>query len=428
MSVSQQRKINVAVIGGGMGGLCVAIGLLQHPHVNVQIYEAAQKFAEIGAGVAFGPNAQRALQLISPETEQAYLRQATHHASKETEKIWFEFRFGTPSRDGELITAPRNETGQTTVHRAKFLDEFIRLIPEKLAHFGKRLDRLDDKGIGKGVEMHFQDGTTATADCVIGADGVHSAVRKHLLGADHPALSAKFSGCVAYRGIISMEKATEVLGERYAQTSTIWCGNDGNITTYPIDHGKMLNIAAIGANYKDWEGAWVQNIGVEKLKRDFASWGANAQKIVGLLDNPETLAYSIWDLPSAPAYWRGNVVMMGDAAHASTPFQGQGAGQAIEDAYVLESLFEVISEPTEIPKVFQAYDKVRRSRTQRVVTTSLEAIEIAALRAPGIGADLEALRDNLNWRMDWMWHRDVKGERDEAVMYFEELVAGRDIE
>ena len=77
------KPINVAVIGGGMGGLCLAIGLLKHPHINVQIYEGAHKFSEIGAGVVFGPNAQRALKLISSETEQAYLRQATHNMSKE---------------------------------------------------------------------------------------------------------------------------------------------------------------------------------------------------------------------------------------------------------------------------------------------------------------------------------------------------------
>lgn len=90
------------------------------------------------------------------------------------QNTWFEFRFGQGDREGELITAPRNETGQATVHRAKFLQEFVALVPPELCHFGKRLEEVVDHGESKGVELHFKDGTSATADCVIGADGESS--------------------------------------------------------------------------------------------------------------------------------------------------------------------------------------------------------------------------------------------------------------
>jgi salicylate hydroxylase len=108
---SSKQTINVAVVGGGMGGLCLAIGLLKHPHIHVEVYEGAHKFSEIGAGVAFGPNAQRALKLISPETEQAYLRQVTHNMWPKHRNTWFEYRYGMGPREGELLAAPRNETG-----------------------------------------------------------------------------------------------------------------------------------------------------------------------------------------------------------------------------------------------------------------------------------------------------------------------------
>ena len=199
MASEPDTTIDVAIVGGGMGGLCLAIGLLKHPHVRVQIYEGAHKFSEIGAGVAFGPNAQRALRLIGPETEEAYLRQVTHNMSPDQKNTWFEYRYGMGPKEGELLAAPKNETGQATVHRAKFLDEFVALVPKELAHFGKRLTQVEEIQ-GAGVKLDFEDGTSATADCVIGADGVHSVVRKYLLGEDHPALSATFSGSVAYRG------------------------------------------------------------------------------------------------------------------------------------------------------------------------------------------------------------------------------------
>lgn len=125
------KPIEIAVVGGGIGGLCAAIGFLKHSNFKVQIYEAAHHFSEIGAGVAFGPNAQRALKLIGESTEQAYLRQVTHNQWKEFSNVWFEYRKGTgSSNEGELLTVPKNESGQSTVHRAKFLDEFVRKYTE----------------------------------------------------------------------------------------------------------------------------------------------------------------------------------------------------------------------------------------------------------------------------------------------------------
>ena len=196
----QDKPIDVAIVGGGMGGLCLAIGLLKHSNVRVNIYEAVHQFSEIGAGVAFGPNAQRALKLIGPGTEQAYLRQVTHNIWKECRNTFFEYRYGMGPNAGELIAAPKNETGQSTVHRAKFLEEFVALVPKEIAHFGRRLETVEDKG-PHGVKLSFKDGTTVCADCVIGADGVHSVIREYLLGKDHPATNPTFTGSVAYRGM-----------------------------------------------------------------------------------------------------------------------------------------------------------------------------------------------------------------------------------
>lgn len=286
------ETLDVAIIGGGMGGLCTAIGLLKHPHLQVQVYEAAHKFSEIGAGVAFGPNAQRALRLIGPETERAYLRQATHNMWNEQKNTWFEYRYGMGPREGELLAAPKNETGQcmliphlsscfeiflierlsATVHRAKFLDEFVALVPKEVAHFGKRLVEIEETK--HGLKLYFKDGTTATADCVIGADGVHSVVREHVMGSDHPKLKPVFSGSVAYRGLVRMEKAVDSIGEKYAQNSFIWVGKNACIMTYPIDFGKTFNIVAINASYEKWDGPWVIPADYNKVAEEFSQWYA----------------------------------------------------------------------------------------------------------------------------------------------------------
>ena len=108
-----------------------------------------------------------------------------------------------------------------SVHRAHFLDELVKSVPPQRAHFNKRLQHIEDKN-GDPVYLRFSDGTTATADVVIGADGIHSTVRKHLLGVE--AAKPTFSGSVVFRGIVSMDSAVEKLGAELAQNSTILCG------------------------------------------------------------------------------------------------------------------------------------------------------------------------------------------------------------
>ena len=108
-----------------------------------------------------------------------------------------------------------------SVHRAHFLDELVKSVPPQRAHFNKRLQGIEDKN-GDPVTLHFSDGTTATADVVIGADGIHSTVRKYLLGVE--AAKPIYSGSVVYRAIVPMDSAVEKLGAEHAQNSTVLCG------------------------------------------------------------------------------------------------------------------------------------------------------------------------------------------------------------
>lgn len=112
--------------------------------------------------------------------------------------------------------------------------------------------------------------------------------------------------------------------------------------------------------------------------------------------------------------------MMGDAAHASTPFQAQGAAQAIEDACVLSALFEKVSTPGDVPNALAAYDQVRRPRAQRIVSTSREAGQLVSMSQPGVGDDLDIMRETLDTRLQWIWDRDLVAQNDEAVKLFQE--------
>lgn len=127
---------------------------------------------------------------------------------------------GTGENEGTTICAQKDTNGMRSLHRAHFLDELVKGVPAYRAHFNKRLQDLEETE--DGVTLHFKDGTTASADVAIGADGVHSKVREFLIGAE--AAKPVFSGSVIYRGLVPMDRAIEVLGSEHAQNATVLCG------------------------------------------------------------------------------------------------------------------------------------------------------------------------------------------------------------
>lgn len=152
----------------------------------------------------------------------------------------------------------------------------------------------------------------------------------------------------------------------------------------------------------------------------FAAWSPQTHALISLLDTPSLAMWAMRDDLPAATYTAGRVAMMGDAAHATTPFQGQGAGQAIEDALVLETVLGRVSDARELPRALAAYDQVRRARSQRVVTTSREAGRLFGMEEVGVGGDLGKIRERMGGRMRWIWGRDLGRQNAEAVALFEE--------
>lgn len=216
------KPFSLAIVGGGIGGLCLAVALDSH-HVPVHVYEAAPAFTEIGAGVGLGPNALRAMALLSSAIFQGYKRCETSHASPEERKRFFNFRYGMekPSPDGmvagQLICDLRSDSETSSVHRARFLNELVNLLPPGAATAGKRLTEIDEEG--DGVLLKFSDGTEARHDAVVGCDGIKSQVRKVLMGPANETSEAVFSGKFCYRGLVPAEKAIGILGEDLALNS-----------------------------------------------------------------------------------------------------------------------------------------------------------------------------------------------------------------
>ena len=173
--------------------------------------------------------------------------------------------------------------------------------------------------------------------------------------------------------------------------------------------------------HKTWESdKWIMPANNSELSRLLTGWGKKCQGLIELLDIPNLKMWAMRDDLPARTYAVGHVAMMGDAAHATTPYQGQGAGQAIEDALVLETLLGRIRDPKYIPNAFAAYDQVRKARSQRVVTTSREAGSLFAMMTEGVGDDLEKIKERSETRMHWIWNRDLGMQNAEAIDLFEE--------
>lgn len=236
------KPFNVAVVGGGIAGLTLTLALLQQ-RIPVTLYEAAHQFGEIGAGVSFGPNATRAMKLISPHIYSSFDAVATRNQWESKADTWFDFRYGESCQGrrkvGEKIYSLECETGNTSVHRAHFLDRMVELLPEGIAKFNKRL--VDFKQDDEGVLLMFQDGSEARHDALIGTDGIKSRCRPILLGEKDKAAKAVFSGKIAYRGLIPMEQAVALLGEELAKNSQMYVGLEGHLLTFCIEKGKTMN-------------------------------------------------------------------------------------------------------------------------------------------------------------------------------------------
>lgn len=167
------QKIEIAIAGGGIAGLALAASLAKKPHLRVHVYEAVAKYSDVGAGLALHLNAIKAMALLGPEVRQAYFDKALTMGEEDQEMVT-EVILAQGPHTGQLVAELGKAKGRKTVSRADLLDGFRALIPSSHISFGKRLVSIMEQSApgGHRVQLTFEDGTTAEADCLLGADGV----------------------------------------------------------------------------------------------------------------------------------------------------------------------------------------------------------------------------------------------------------------
>lgn len=223
---------HVAIIGGGITGINLALGLRARS-VPFTLYERAPAFGEIGAGIGFSPNAEVAMNLLSPSILSAFKRVANPNGED-----WFQFADGYSGGDGLMYKLYVGEEGFQGCRRSDILEEWAGLLPEEgVVKFGREVVSVMELGEG-GVELEFKGGERERASVVVTCDGIRSRVRAGLF----PGSPATFTGKECYRALVPMEKAVEAIGEKKAGTRWMYLGREGHVITYPVGGNTLLNV------------------------------------------------------------------------------------------------------------------------------------------------------------------------------------------
>jgi salicylate hydroxylase len=341
--------LRIAVVGGGIGGLTLAIALAARD-VPCTVYEQAPEHREIGAGVALSANATRhlhrlglgdALDAVSVEPSALVFRRWDDGRVIATHPIGARYReaFGAPYYG---------------VHRAALQRVLVAaLAPGVVEHDRQCVAVAQD---GDGARIEFADGRSVTADVVVGADGVHSVARRAVAGER----AARYSGTVGYRGLVPIEQLPSLPDSTPLQ---FWAGPRAHLLHYSIEGGTIVNFLAVVRQTAWTSSTWNEPCDVAEALAAYAGWHPAVTEMVGAV--PEGSRWALHDHAPLERWSAGRVVLIGDAAHAMVPHQGQGANQTIEDAVLLADALAEAGRPS-LPGALARYEALRQPRTRRV--------------------------------------------------------------
>ncbi len=390
------HRPHIAIAGAGIGGLCAALALLQRGY-RVSVLEQARQLAELGAGVQISANGAHAL--FSLGLEPALEKVWCEPAGKEirlwsTGETWKLFDLGAVSRT--RYGAPYFMIHRADLHRS--LLDAVTAFGADIITLGARVTSFEQDA--DSVTVTCESGLSIAAGALVAADGVHSRIRNALFGE----MPAHFTGLLAWRGLVPMEKLPERLRRR---VGTNWVGPGGHVVHYPVRGGTLLNF--VGTTERDdWRvESWTERGTTDEALRDFAGWHEDIHTIIRNIDEPYKWAL----LGREPlARWSlGRVTLLGDAAHPTLPMMAQGANMAIEDGVVLARSLDAHAD---IAEALQAYERARQERTSRLVRAAND--NAARFHNPALGhadgaaryVDTEWQETKVKQRYDWVFEYD----------------------
>ena len=392
-----QPSPKVLIAGAGIGGLATALALLQRG-IDVDVFEQAPQLGDIGAGVQIGANGTRVLidlglkEALEPVVCEADLKVVRLWNSGQTWKL---FDLGADSI--ERFGAPYWFVHRGDLHRA-LLDAVRALKPDAVSVATVITGFSQNSG---SVHLQAEDGRSFQGDALIGADGVHSAIRRQLA----TDTAAQFLGIIAWRGLARIEDLPE---ELHQPVGTNWIGPGGHVITYPLRGGKILNFAGFSER-DDWRvESWTEPGTLAECAADFVGWNEKVHAIIRTLGTP--YKWALVGRPPLNNWTDHNVTLLGDAAHPMLPFLAQGAIMALEDGVVLARCVEAFDT---IAEAFSRYQALRLERTTKVVEGSaanarrFHNSSLADDRAAIEYVDREWQPEQIRRRYDWLFEYDA---------------------
>jgi salicylate hydroxylase len=367
------RKLRVAIIGGGIGGLSAAVAL-HEIGAQVRVYEQARQLGDVGAGVALQHNSQRVLDRLG-------IGQRVGRLGARLPGFWL----FTP--DGTVVSHETYDpqTGTLGLRRADLVAVLAAALPTGVVHTGCRCVQFTQDD-GSAV-VSFDNGVRVSADVVVAADGIRSGLQRYVVAPADPV----FSGVVAYRGLIPAARLPE-----WPQGLVTWGGDGKHVIAYPVRAGQLINYVGFVPADDQMLELWSAPGDPAVLAAAFADWAPQARHLLSRVET--TFKWGLYDREPLPRWTHGRLTLLGDAAHPMLPHMGQGANQAIEDAMALAILLRGVA-AADAPAALMRYQTVRRDHTARVQRSA---------RANGLGFDSgQPVSLNHSWVRDYDVEREA---------------------